>query len=287
MALEVSALPGPIGARIDTGGDVTLGHLSDSDRRSLQETFANNSVTLIRGASLDPESHLALTRLLGEPEIHPVESIRIPAHPEIIEVVHTPDMQGDGSSPSTGSDELVGQLPWHADLIYTPNPARGALLRALEVPDEGGETAFIDMTLAYEDLDASTKRHLRGKRAAYRLQSDLYDARNKSVNLDKFPEVLQPVVHRVPGSEKVALNINQFAIRIDGLEEEQSRRLIQMLLEHAIQDSFTYVHQWQVGDVIIWNNLRTLHSARGHKRSCRRVMHRTTLKGVVLEPFAL
>ena len=285
MTLEISALPGAVGAFADVGNDPRLENLSSGDEQALRDAFVNHSVILIRGASLDPRSQLALTRRLGEPEFHPVESIRLPSQPEIIEVVHTPETIAEGAQ-SGGPDELVGELGWHADLMYTPSPSRGALLRALEIPEEGGETAFLDTTLAYEDLSESTKRDLVGRRAVYAFRGNLFRERNRRFDEDRFSEVCHPLIHEVPGTEKVALNVSPAAIRIDGLEEAEGKRLLDDLHRHSIQDRFIYVHRWRVGDLIILNNTRALHSAYGHKRKYRRLLHRTTLKGGPLDPVA-
>ena len=287
MALKASALPGPFGTRIDVRHDDKLQHLSDADREMLRTTFANNSVTLIRGCCLDPESHLRVTRLLGEPAIHPVASIRLAGHPEIIEVLHLPSSKEAEISPCEESGQQVGHLAWHADLMYMPRPSHGALLRALEVPEKGGETAFVDTTLAYDRLDDSMKRFLRDKKAAYQLRSDNFRERNKAVDPERFSEVLQPIVHHVPGTDSVALNISPAAKRIEGLDEADSAALIHKLLEYTTQEQFSYVHTWLVDDIIIWNNLRTLHSARGHDPRFRRVLHRTTLEGPALDSLAI
>jgi len=78
MPLRTVTLPGNVAARIDVEEDMRPDRLASRDRKSLRDAFANHSVLLIRGATLDPAALLALTRILGEPEIHPVESIRLP-----------------------------------------------------------------------------------------------------------------------------------------------------------------------------------------------------------------
>jgi taurine dioxygenase len=285
MTIEISSMPGAVGALVDEGDALQLQDLSPADAEALRNAFASHSVTLIRGASLDPQSHLALTRVLGDPDIHPVESIRLPGQPEIIEIAHTPETIAEGSTPGS-PEELVGYLDWHADLMYTPSPSRGALLRALEIPEEGGETAFLDTTLAYEALDESMKRDLIGKKAVYRFRGNLFRARSRTVDDEQFSEVGHPLLHFVPETRKIALNVSSAAIRIDGLAGAESELLLSELHQHMVQERFIYVHRWQVGDLIILNNKRTLHSAFGHKRKYTRLLHRTTLKGGPLEPLA-
>jgi taurine dioxygenase len=285
MTLDVEALPGGVGARIKPGPGADLSQLSPADQESLREAFASHSVLLLRGETLDSASLLALTRVLGETEIHPVESIRLPGQPEIIQIAHTPETIPAEGEPG-GPDEMVGELTWHADLMYTPVPSRGALLVAREVPEEGGETAFIDMALAYEALDEATKRALDGRTAVYLFEGKLFRARSREVDEEQFSEVHHPLVRRIPGTEQFALSVSPAAIRIDGLSEAESERLLTRLNEHAIQERFQYVHRWKVGDLVVFNNTRTLHTALGHKRKYRRLLHRTTLKGQAEETRA-
>ncbi len=285
MTLRTTALPGNIAVQIAVEEDVGLNRLSSRDREALRTAFSNHSVLLIRGSTLDSTTLLALTRILGEPDIHPVESIRLPDCPEIIEIAHTPETVPAGSHPG-GPDEIVGKLGWHADLMYMPSPSRGALLHALEVPAKGGETAFVDTTLAFDALDESLKRELVGRKAAYRFRGKLFRERSRAVDDERFSEVLHPLLHRVPDIGKLALAVSPAAVRIDGLAEPESDRLLSELNEHMTQERFVYVHPWQVGDLVIFNNLRSLHSAYGHERRYTRILHRTTLKGKPLEPIS-
>ena len=278
MTLSIGALPGGVGAQVDIAARVELNQLSSSDQEVLRQAFATHSVLLIRGQTLDSSALLALTNILGETEIHPIESIRLPGQPEIIEIAHTPETLPVDGRPG-GPDEIVGALSWHADLMYTPVPSRGALLVAREIPEEGGETAFVDTGLAYDALDEPTKRELVGRSAVYRFEGKLFRARSRDVDEDQFAEVHHPLVRRVPGTEQVALCVSPAAIRVDGLGDAEGESLLARLNAHTIQDRFQYIHRWQVDDLIIFNNTRSLHTAFGHKRRYRRLLHRTTLKG--------
>ncbi len=276
MTLGIEAMPGGVAARIDVGSDTAMRRLSPNDQQWLRDAFMRHSVLLVRGETFDDASLLSLTRVLGEPDIHPVESIRLPDRPEIIEIVHTPQTR-PAEGPPGGPHEIVGELGWHADLMYTPCPSLGALLWALEVPERGGETAFIDTARAYEALDDSIKRELVDRNAVYRFEGNLFRARSRDVDDEQFSEVHHPLVLDLPGAH--ALNVSPAAIRIEGLEAAESEQLLGLLNRHLIQDRFMYVHRWQPGDLVLFNNMRTLHRALGHERRFRRILHRTTLKG--------
>ena len=130
------------------------------------------------------------------------------------------------------------------------------------------------------------KHDLIGRKAVYRFRGNLFRARSRTVDDEQFSEVGHPLLHFVPETRKIALNVSSAAIRIDGLAGAESELLLSELHQHMVQERFIYVHRWQVGDLIILNNKRTLHSAFGHKRKYTRLLHRTTLKGGPLEPLA-
>jgi len=74
------------------------------------------------------------------------------------------------------------------------------------------------------------------------------------------------------------LNISPaFARRILGLPEAEADNLLKKLVSHATAPERAYVHTWRVGDIVIWDNWRTMHMAAGCKAKYRRLMHRTTL----------
>lgn len=283
MTLGIENLPGGVAARIDVGRGTKMSRLSPRDQQWLRDAFTRHSVLLVRGEAFDDTSLLSLTRVFGEPDIHPVESIRLPHQPEIIEIVHTPETLPEDGPPG-GPEEIVGALGWHADLMYTECPSLGALLLGIEVPESGGETAFIDTTLAYEALDDSIKRELVDRQAVYRFAGNLFRARSRDVDDEQFSEVRHPLVRELPCAR--ALNVSPAALRIEGLAEDESDRLLTLLNAHLIQDRFMYVHRWQAGDLVLFNNTRTLHRALGHERRYRRILHRTTLKGQLGEALA-
>ena len=239
-----------------------------------------NSVLVFRDARLTPESHVALTRVLGEPEIHPMVVARQADHPEIIEP------RPYGAEDTEDPEAIVGHITWHADQTYTQRPCRGALLRAIEIPPEGGETGFVDTAAVYETLSDGVKAEIEGLEIVHRLSrgrrllglaGDDEQAREMAT---RFPDVVHPLVRVDPESGTRSLDVSpMFADEVLAWPSEKSEELLEMLLEFATQERFVYWHHWKPEDLVVWNNYRTLHCAAGHKKKYTRTMNRTTLLG--------
>jgi taurine dioxygenase len=290
MSFSLVALDAPVGAEVC---DLVVGALTERDERRLRRALADHGVLVARGLDLAPTEQVALTRVFGEPEIHPIESIRLDGAPEIIELAVDLTAHLDPSDPA--ADEHIGAASWHSDLTYTAEPSRGSLLSGVEVPPEGGETGFVDMATVYAALPEVTRRRLRGLEAIHSFEV-LADApegeavwTKPMVGADvQFPPVVHPLVHRHPVIGTPVLDLSPTFVRgVVGWSRADSDELLQHLGEFATSGRFTYFHKWEAGDLVIWDNWRTMHTATGHKKRYRRRMFRTTVHGGIrLEPAA-
>ena len=260
--------------------------IGDREREQLRQAYREHGVMLVRGLDLTPEQHVELTRVFGVPDIHPIEKIRLPEQPEVIVLAQAPLAADEPEDPA--GEEPVGAIAWHSDLTYTAFPSRGALLYARVVPEEGGVTGWIDTASVYDALPESTREKIAGLDAVHSLgplQQAIKNAKvqeygSESEDFPEFSEVIHPLVHRHPETGRRVLNVSPaFMRRIVGLPEEESDALLDELRMFATQGRFAYFHPWRVGDLVLWDNWRTMHVATGHKRRFTRVMHRTTLHG--------
>ncbi|MEZ4330872.1 MAG: TauD/TfdA family dioxygenase [Myxococcota bacterium] len=285
MSLSFSPLSPALGARIH---GLDPHRLDETDRKTLREAFLEYGVLLASGLDLSPDEHVSLTRVFGEPDIHPIEAIRLAGHPEIIVLAAGQLDQVRPGDP--GAEDLIGKIAWHSDLTYTPLPSRGALLLARTVPPEGGQTGWIDLAAVYDALSDAMKRRIEGLEVVHGL-GPLQQAINRAAETDyagdtasvpQFEAVTHPLVHRHPETGRRVLDISPaFTQSIVGWSEDRGRALLDELRVFATQRRFTYFHTWQPGDLVVWDNWRTMHVATGHARRYRRVMHRTTLRGGV------
>jgi alpha-ketoglutarate-dependent 2,4-dichlorophenoxyacetate dioxygenase len=146
------------------------------------------------------------------------------------------------------------------------------------VPLAGGDTEFADMRAAYDALDAHTKREIEGLRAhhsiAYSRQTLGFEF--SSEEEDKLRGAVQPLVRVNPRTGRKALYLASHASRIIDWPVPEGRLLLRDLIEHATQPQFVYRHAWRPGDLVIWDNLATMHRGRPfddatHRRELRRV----------------
>jgi taurine dioxygenase len=177
-----------------------------------------------------------------------------------------------------------GEAVWHADMTYVEVPPKAALLHSLEIPPTGGNTYFANMLAAYETLPADLKQAAAGKIA-------IHDASTNSAGLLRkgYKQVTDvrdvvgahhPLVRTDPRTGRKALFLgrrpNAYVL---GLEVLESEALLDALWAHATQPRFAMCHVWQVGDVLMWNNLSVLHRRDPFDPRSRRIMHRSQIKG--------
>jgi taurine dioxygenase len=262
-------------------------------RQLLYGLFLEHGLLVLRDQDLTPEQHIAFSRTFGGLDPHPSENVRLPGYPEIYEVSYR-------SAPAADGEAIVGQIPWHADLTYTVRPSRGGLLYAREVPEEGGDTGFLDTAAAYDRLDEAAKQRIAGlevvnsiaqvKQTAFRVDRETPAPARPEPH--PFPDVVLPLVVRHPQLGRGAINVSpSFTRCIRGLPAEESEALLAELIAHTTDPEFAYFHSWRVGDLVVWDNWRMMHTATGYKARYRRLMHRTTISpdyelGRVLEEAA-
>ncbi len=277
---ELSPAIGVVAAGVGRPADLT-----DEDRRNIYNAFNQAGLILFRGLDLTPDEHIEFTSIFGAADIHPAEAIRMKGHPEIIVLGSPTPRIADDKAPN--ADAVMGKIKWHSDLTYTVSPSRGALLLARQVPPELGQTGFIDTAHVYDELPNAYKEKIELLRAVHSVAAmrDFYLAKagGSAVAMNEdfpyFPPVVHPLVHTHPVNGRKVLNISPGFLReIVGMELAESDDLIAWLTDFATQDRFAYFHDWDEGDMLVWDNFRTMHTAVGYKSKHARVMHRTTLK---------
>ena len=257
--------------------------LDDDTFAAVRRAFlASEGVLVFRDQHITPEQHIEFSGRFGPLMIHVLKQYLLPDHPEILIVSNVME---NGKPVGLGD---AGRL-WHSDLSYAPEPSLGSLLHAQELPGEGGDTSFANMTLAYETLPADMKRRIEGKRAVHSYQNS-YDRFVEKGSVFRPPlteaqkavvkEVVHPVVRIHPETGRKALFVNEsFTSRILDLPEAEGRELLALLFEHSTQPRFHYRHHWQPFDLLFWDNRCTMHLAHGCPPHLRRQMYRTTVQG--------
>lgn len=274
--MNISPIKPTIGASVS---GVDLNHLTDDDKATLKNALLTHQVLFFKAQNLTSQSQVALASLFGKLHIHPV----FPTVPDVPQVIVLDSHQTD-----LRDNEL-----WHTDVTFSKTPPMGCVLRAVKIPPTGGDTLWASLSSAFDTLDDATKAFLRGKTATHDIrlsfpkerfgQNQADDEKLKKAIADN-PPLSHPVVRTHPETGKECLFVSEgFTSHIDGLSERESRELLDKLFAHSTQDAFTIRHQWQAGDVVIWDNRATQHKALFDYGDAHRIMHRATVVGDV--PF--
>jgi len=179
----------------------------------------------------------------------------------------------------------VGNEAWHTDSTYMPVSSKCALLSAVTVPEEGGETELADTRSAYAALGQATKDRIENLSAYHSTQysqaNDIGDfPPQKEGTIYHGEAYLRPLVKTHSETGVKSLFIGRHAFGIPGLTRDESRALLQDLLAFVESDPRrVYKHNWQVGETLIWDNRALLHRAQPYDYAQARVMTATRVKG--------
>jgi taurine dioxygenase len=280
---DLAILPSgaPLGAEVV--GVNLAEDLDEPTFRAIEAAYNTHTVIVFRQQCLTPEHLLRFARRFGPLEISPRTQFALPAYPEILLLSNIVDAHGQ----PIGNAEAG--LTWHTDLSYTATPPRGSLLYAVEVPKNAhgeslGETWFVSTAAAYDALPPAMQQRLQGLRAIHRAGAKQYAPGSTLADAVKhLPEVIHPVIrtHPLTGRKAIYVRAGE-CVGIVGMPEEDALPLIQALSDFVIRPVFLYRHQWQIGDLLMWDNCCAQHRAiKDYTLPQRRLMYRVTVNGTV------
>jgi alpha-ketoglutarate-dependent taurine dioxygenase len=232
------------------------------------EALKWRGVLLIRGLHLDDDAQLAFARKLG--------TVLAPGGREIFKITLDP-------SKNPAAEYLKGTFDWHIDDTTNDVPAKATMLTARHVATTGGGTEFANTYAAYDNLPEQERKRYEGLRVVHS-----FEAAQRLVNPNPSDKELAGW-RRLPTHEsslvwqrrdgRRSFVIGATAEHIVGMSLSESRELLDELLDWTTQERFCYTHDWQVGDLVIWDNTGILHRALPYDPSSERTLHRTTLAG--------
>ena len=248
--------------------------ISAMDQMVIRELWAKHQLLLFRGQSLREEDLVRTSRYIGDLEIHIRREYLSDENPEILLVSN---IKKDGRSVGILSDTEVG---WHYDQIYLPRPAVGSMLMAVKLPSSGGQTSFADMTAAFEALPDEIKSKINGTKAvqSYEAFNAQFSVTTNKTQKKLSPDIEQPLVRTHPISGRKALYICPgMTTQIVGMDAHESAEMLDYLFDFSVRPKFVYTHNWQMGDVLLWDNASTMHRREPFDGNDERLMKRTPI----------
>jgi taurine dioxygenase len=264
-----------IGAEVD-GLDVSR-PLDDGTIRWIADALAEHAVLVLRRQRLDAAQLGAFGRRFGVPKPHLLEGYQ---HPDFPEVSLVTNVARDGTIDPFGVKRAT---TWHSDETYKQTIPRLAMLHGLEVPEDGGGTLFADMRAAFDALPASSRDRLRGLTGLHKFTAGPADARRSYASqmteekLAALKDWEHPAIVRHPHNGREILFVNPSHTHgFVGLGHDEGTALIVDLARHSTQPAFVYHHHWRVGDLVIWDEVSTMHKGAGDSPpEQRRMLMRT------------
>lgn len=255
-----------IGSEIKTDLDTLL---SGREAEAIRAILEQRGVVFFRGLQISDEQQVTIAKTLGS-------------------IVQN---EGEGgiykisldTNVNQRAEYLKGSLFWHFDGSLQPYPNLATLLRAMKLSDSGGQTEFCNTYAAYEELPEADKETIAGLRVVHSAERSQYYVRpemsyEEIAFWQKSPTKSCPMVwtHR---SGRKSLLLGATADYVIDLPVEESRALLARLRDWATQPRYVYRHEWQLGDLLMWDNTGTMHRALPYAADSGRLMHRTILAG--------
>lgn len=249
--------------------------LPDEQFKAISDALVEHELIILRNQDISSDDLMEFGRRFGELTVHPFAPNEGKNAPELIK------FRNDERTPPFGTDV------WHSDETFRAEPPMATILVAKEVPAVGGDTMYVSMTAAYEGLSERMQQLISGLEGIHDMKPfrPLFGkSREERTKLQQFelmyPPQLHPVVRIHPVSGRKALFVNpQFTVGISGMEEHESRALLDLLFRQAFVPEYQFRHHWEPHTIAMWDNRSTQHYAIHDYYPQRRYMERVTVKG--------
>jgi alpha-ketoglutarate-dependent sulfate ester dioxygenase len=273
-SLDIVPVAGRIGAEIR--GIKLSGEVDGVTIAAIRAALVRHKVIFFRSQwELDDDRQEAFAGRLGTPVAHPT----------------VPVAQGSRYLLQLDSRDGYAASTWHTDVTFVPDYPEASILRAVAVPEAGGDTLWANTVTAYEELPQSLKALVDNLKAvhtnAYDYAAVFADApkeqieHHRAVFASTVYETEHPVVRVHPESGERSLLVGHFVKNFVGLNGADSQRLFSILQDHITKPENTVRWRWREGDVAIWDNRATQHRAVADFGTQRRHLRRVTIAGPV------
>lgn len=281
MSLQLKPLHKIFAAQA-SGIDLTQ-PLSENDVKAINAAMNDYAVLVFRGQPLTAQQQLNFSNAFGPLDIGLKRVFKRPERLEDERLIDISNVDAQGQVAKRDSPKNLSNFAnqlWHSDSSFMNPRAAYSMLHCLIKPSWGGNTEFADLRHAYDTLDERTREEIKDLKAEHfalhtriLLGDDAYTDDQKK----EIPPAVWPLSDIHPGSGRRVLFVGVHARQILGWPTAESRMYLQDLLEHATQRENVYVHEWEPGDLVIWDNRSTLHRGRRYDIAERRELRRTTI----------
>jgi alpha-ketoglutarate-dependent taurine dioxygenase len=276
--MKITKIKEHIGAAVT---DIDLRDPIDaSTQQRLYDAVVDNVALVIRGQQFSAAQYQAAAERFGELMEDQNRRYLVDGLP-LVSVLSNCHKDSQGKPAKVGTN-----ASWHTDHTNQECPPKFTMLYPVALPDKGGATSICNMRAAYQALPQDWKQRIDGMKTANSLLSS---ARFKVANADilreqqelKVPPRIQPLVRTHPerGTRSIWFHKNKTE-KILGMEPEETQNFLAELLEVAIRPEFVYLHEYQLGDMLIVDNRSAMHKAGfDYDHSQHRMLYRILVRG--------
>jgi taurine dioxygenase len=284
------------GARI--GGLARDALADEAVRAELNQVFEARGLIVFEDVEPSAQMHAALSNVFGPMKDHPSKAVPRVDQDSMPGVIDMASKAHEEGAIRVGGKKLISWLPWHFDHAYNNELNRAGVLRAIDIPPEGGLTGFVDGIELYRLLSPSLREAIEGRNVLYRMNVIMENLRfgrpadyevlaerpSAQAVMDAavgVPRAVHPAVWTRRSGEKVLHVSPWMAEGIEGAENAEGDALLDAVSREifALAKTHSYFHAWKLTDMVIWDNWRVLHAVSGHDPKYPRRMQRTTIAG--------
>ncbi|NDH97833.1 MAG: taurine dioxygenase [Actinobacteria bacterium] len=266
---HITVTPKGVTLGAEISGVRLSGDLPDQVIAEIRRAWLDYKVVYVRDQDISSTEHVEFARRFGELEVHPF-LLGSEEHPELVRF-------------EKGVEASGFENGWHHDVTWRENPSMGAILRSIQVPATGGDTAFSDMAAAYDGLDDEMKERLDGLQAAhdYTLAfGSFVDDSKKAQMREQYPVVHHPIVRTHPETGRKLLFVNAyFTSHVVDMDENEGNQLLRYLISRASIMEYQYRVVWEPNQVTLWDNRIVQHYALSDYYPDVRIMERASIVG--------
>ncbi len=294
MTITRTPLAPSIGLEI--GGVDLEKPFDEATKKEVLDAWIQAGVVLFRNCRSD-EAHMRLSSLFGEMQAAATGDLNDERNPFMMKLEYDPSIAKKKGIYIVDGVQRAGWLGWHWDQAFMPQIVRGAALRMVEPSERNGETGFIDAIGAYDRLSEDLKRRIEGLEVVYEFTGaqernrfgfpDVQLPPGRDItgtpsdpNRFKFPAAVHPLVITQRETGRKVLKLSPMHAKyILGMDRAESDALLEELANHLVNPEYAHFHQWTKDDIVVWDNWRVIHSAKGIPVDCVRRARRTTIAG--------